>query len=168
MEAGFRFAPDPSLTAARTAATPDGRNDAGRTSRATRAPDDLRIGSARTTATAASSGPPPASAAVGRAQSTNARPAPDDPKADGSGDGSVEGAEANGPSAIAAAVRADSATRPSTTRIAPARVEVRIGRVTVDVHPAPPAAPIAPPVVVRTMPSAQPAFAPSRHYLRMD
>jgi len=50
------------------------------------------------------------------------------------------------------------------------RIEVRFGRVSVDVHAAPPTppAPVAPPVVQIVAPAAAPAFAPSRHYLRMD
>lgn len=50
------------------------------------------------------------------------------------------------------------------------RIEVRFGRVSVEVHAAPPPAPapIAAPVVQVVAPAAAPAFAPSRHYLRVD
>lgn len=173
-DADFRFASDPSRAAARAATTADAGSDAGQTSRAPGASVDRRGASARTITAADPAVPsvqPAARETADRAPSTNARPATGGPKARASRDGIAEGAEANGLSAIVAAARAASATRPSTANVAPpvpSRVEIRIGRVTVDVHAAPPAAPIAPPVVVRTMAPAQPAFAPSRHYLRMD
>lgn len=83
-----------------------------------------------------------------------------------------EGRRADANAMPASATRAKAgraASDPAPKNPAP-RIEVRFGRVSVEVHaaaPTPPA-PVAAPVVQIVAPAAAPAFAPSRHYLRMD
>lgn len=86
------------------------------------------------------------------------------------GDAATPDAAAPSTSTSATRAQAGRVAFESAPRSAAPRIEVRFGRVSVEVHaaPPPPPAPIAAPVVQVVAPAAPRAFAPSRHYLRVD